>query len=113
MTATENAIKRANSNIFLKIVRNQLFIPLVALLLLVIFNLVTDPGFFKIALEPNSDGNLVLSGNLITMIDYASELVILDLPPLGHLKNQAAAATTTSPAVSGLHPPLPLSARVS
>lgn len=77
MTSAENAIKRANSNIFLKIVRNQLFIPLVALVLLVLFNLFTDPGFFKIALEPNSDGNLVLSGNLITMIDYASELVIL------------------------------------
>ena len=77
MTATDNAIKKANSNFLLKIVRNQLFIPLVALLLLVIFNLLTDPGFFKIALEPNSDGNLVLSGNLITMIDYASELVIL------------------------------------
>ena len=77
MISSENAIKSANSNILLKIVRNQLFIPLVALFLLVIFNLATDPGFFKIALEPNSDGNLVLSGNLITMIDYASELVIL------------------------------------
>ena len=60
-----------------KIFRNQLFFPIAALLLLVIFNLITDPGFFKVTLEPNSAGNLVLSGNLITMIDYASELVIL------------------------------------
>ena len=77
MTASANASKQGHTNFLLKIVRNQLFIPLVALLLLVIFNLISDPGFFKIALEPNSDGNLVLSGNLITMIDYASELAIL------------------------------------
>ena len=79
MTANEIKIKSGTSvkDILGKIVRNQLFIPLVALLLLILFNLVTDPGFFKIALEPNSDGNMVLSGNLITMIDYASELVIL------------------------------------
>ena len=77
MTAPAIESKKGNSNFLLKIVRNQLFIPLVALLLLVIFNLITDPGFFKISLEPNSDGNMILSGNLITMIDYASELVIL------------------------------------
>ena len=77
MTAPAIESKKGNSNFLLKIVRNQLFIPLVALLLLVIFNLITDPGFFKITLEPNSDGNMILSGNLITMIDYASELLIL------------------------------------
>ena len=79
MTSIEPTIKPVLTikEVLIKIIRNQLFIPLVALFLLVIFNLLTDPGFFKIALEPNSDGNLVLSGNLITMIDYASELVIL------------------------------------
>ncbi len=69
--------KLSAKEVFGKILHNQLFIPLIALLLLVIFNLATDPGFFKITLEPNSAGNMVLSGNLITMIDYASELVIL------------------------------------
>ncbi|MBR3277503.1 MAG: ABC transporter permease [Lachnospiraceae bacterium] len=79
MTSTANTARSRFSakEIFGKILRNQLFIPLVALVLLVVFNLVTDPGFFKIALEPNSSGDMVLSGNLITMIDYASELVIL------------------------------------
>ena len=48
MTATDNAIKKANSNFLLKIVRNQLFIPLVALLLLVIFNLLTDSEDYKL-----------------------------------------------------------------
>ena len=77
MTAPAIESKKGNANFLSKIVRNQLFIPLVALLLLIIFNLITDPGFFKVSLEPNSDGNMILSGNLITMIDYASELVIL------------------------------------
>ena len=76
---TDNNVKSKSSasEILGKIIRNQLFIPLVALTLLVIFNLITDPGFFKIALEPSSTGNLILSGNLITIIDNASELVIL------------------------------------
>ena len=79
MTSTANTARSRFSakEIFGKILRNQLFIPLVALVLLVVFNLVTDPGFFKIALEPNSSGDMVLSGNRITMIGYASELVIL------------------------------------
>ena len=62
---------------FGKLVRNQLFIPLVALLILVVINLFADPTFFKISLEPSSTGNLILSGNLISIIDNASELAIL------------------------------------
>lgn len=60
-----------------KLVKNQLFIPIVALLLLVLINLIADPTFFKIVLEPSSTGHLILSGNLITIIDNASELAIL------------------------------------
>lgn len=59
------------------LLRHQIFIPIAALLLLVIFNLINDPSFFKIALDHNSDGNPVLSGYLITIIDYGSELAIL------------------------------------
>lgn len=76
-TASTEKPRLSAKEVFGKIFHNQLFIPLVALVLLVVFNLATDPGFFKVSLEPNSSGNLVLSGNLITMIDYASELVIL------------------------------------
>lgn len=57
--------------------RNQLFIPLVALLLLVIFNLIADPSFFKVTLGQNSAGDPVLTGSLITILNNASELVIL------------------------------------
>lgn len=61
------------SNIF----RKQIFIPIAALLLLAIFNLIVDPAFFKITLGYNSDGNPVLSGYLMTILDYGSELAIL------------------------------------
>ena len=59
--------------------RNQLFIPLAALILLALFNLIMDPSFFKITLSQNSDGNPVLNGYLITILDYGSELAILAL----------------------------------
>lgn len=60
-----------------RLVRNQIFIPIAALLILVIFNLVADPSFFAITLSQNSAGYPVLSGNLINILDNASELVIL------------------------------------
>ena len=66
-------MKKSGTGLF----RNQLFIPLAALLLLMIFNLIADPSFFKISLGYNSAGNPVLSGYLITILDYGSELAIL------------------------------------
>ncbi len=62
---------------FKKLFRQQIFIPLVALLLLVLFNLIMDPSFFEIKLGTNSAGDPVLSGNLMTILDYGSELAIL------------------------------------
>ena len=55
----------------------QLLIPLAAILLLTVFNLIADPSFFAIKLDQNSAGDPVLSGNLITILDYGSELAIL------------------------------------
>ena len=55
----------------------QLTIPLIAIALLGIFNLFRDPSFFSIDLSHNSDGNIVLAGNLISIINGASELAIL------------------------------------
>ncbi|WP_408070198.1 ABC transporter permease [Butyrivibrio sp. JL13D10] len=60
-----------------KLVSNQLFIPILAILLLAVINLINDPGFFKITLGTNNAGNPVLSGYLITILDYGSELGIL------------------------------------
>ena len=55
----------------------QILIPIAALLLLMIFNLIADPSFFKISMDLNSAGDHVLSGYLITILDSGSELAIL------------------------------------
>ncbi len=72
------AVKKSSfSDVFIKLFKRQIFIPIVALIALALFNLIVDPGFFKVTLGYNSMGNPVLSGNLITILDYGSELAIL------------------------------------
>ena len=56
---------------------SQLIIPLVALVLLLLFNLIRDPGFYNVSIAVNNAGNPVLSGNIISIIDSASELAII------------------------------------
>ena len=63
--------------IWATISRNQILIPIAALLLLALFNLIADPSFFRITLNDNANGDPVLSGNLISIIDSGSELAIL------------------------------------
>ena len=58
---------------------SQLLIPLIAILLLVIFNLIRDPGFFSVGIAANNNGDPVLQGNLISILNGASELVILSM----------------------------------
>lgn len=70
-------VKRPDESLFKRLTRHQMFIPLAALTLLVLFNLIADPSFFAVSLKENSLGNPVLSGNLISVLDNASELVIL------------------------------------
>ncbi|MCI9081254.1 MAG: ABC transporter permease [Lachnospiraceae bacterium] len=70
-------VKKSDDSLVMRIVRHQMFIPLAALLILAVFNLIADPGFFKISLKENSLGNPVLSGFLITILDSGSELAIL------------------------------------
>ena len=55
----------------------QLLIPLIAIALLIVFNLIRDPSFFSIEIKANNTGNTVLAGNLISIINGASELAIL------------------------------------
>ena len=62
---------------FLKGGLGQLAIPVIAVALLVIFNLIRDPGFFSVSITHNNYGNAVLAGNLISIINGASELAIL------------------------------------
>ena len=56
---------------------SQLIVPLLSILLLVVFNLIRDPSFFSVEITTNNLGNTVLSGNLISIFNGASELAIL------------------------------------
>ena len=56
---------------------NQLIIPLVALLILIVVNLIADPSFFRITMEIDKAGSPILHGNLISILDNGSELAIL------------------------------------
>ena len=62
---------------FKDLTRKQMFIPLVALALLVLFNLINDPTFFRIYVQTNNSGDPVLAGYLVTILNYGSELAIL------------------------------------
>ena len=55
----------------------QLLIPIIAIVSLFVFNMLRDPSFFSIALTVNNEGNYVLAGNLISILNSASELAIL------------------------------------
>jgi simple sugar transport system permease protein len=60
-----------------KLSQTQLILPLFALFLIVIFNLFRDADFFSISVITNNYGNTVLSGNIISILNGASELAIL------------------------------------
>lgn len=70
-------LNNQNTNPIAALFRHQIVIPLAALLLLTVFNLIVDPSFFSVKLGQNSAGDPVLSGNLITILDSGSELAIL------------------------------------
>ena len=70
--------KSSNISSFLAgLLRQQMFIPLAALVLLALFNLIMDPSFYRISFGYNSAGYPVFSGNLITILDSGAELAIL------------------------------------
>ena len=60
-----------------KLIRNQIFIPIAALLILVIFNFVADPSFFAVTLSQNSAGYPVLSGTLSQYLTMHPSLLSL------------------------------------
>lgn len=70
-------LKKHKGNGLSDIFRKQIFIPIAALLLLAICNLLVDPSFFKVTLGHNSAGDPVLTGYLMTILDYGSEVAIL------------------------------------
>ena len=71
-----------NSNSRRKQDFSQLVIPLAALAILILFNLIRglaigDLRFFSIGIGVNNEGNTVLTGNIISIIDDASALAII------------------------------------
>ncbi len=62
---------------FKKLSKSQLVIPLFALFLIIIFNLFRDIGFFELKITHNNAGNVVLAGNIISILNGASELAVL------------------------------------
>lgn len=76
MTA-KTAKGTGEAGVLARIFRKQIIIPIATLLLLTIFNLIVDPSFFKVTLGTNSTGSMVLQGQLITILDFGSELAIL------------------------------------
>lgn len=77
MTQSKEIKKSGVPEVLKSLFRRQIFIPVAALLILALFNLITDPSFYKITLGHNSAGDPVLSGYLMTILDYGSELAIL------------------------------------
>lgn len=75
MSAKANTVNK--SGFFVRLVKRQIFIPIAALLLLALFNLIADPSFYQITLGQTSAGDPVLTGYLITILDFGSELAIL------------------------------------
>ena len=63
MTTSEPKLKSGNTvkGFFGKLVSNQLFIPLAALLLLVLFNLIADPSFFKNLIKGCKEGAIQIN----------------------------------------------------
>ena len=61
-----------NKNSIKKITSMRLFLPIVCLVAVLLVNLITTPGFFKISIN-----NGVLYGYIVDVVNRASELVIL------------------------------------
>lgn len=57
----------------------QLLVPLLSILLIALFNLLRDPSFFSIEISRNNQNNPVLTGNLVTILNGASELAIISM----------------------------------
>ena len=73
--------KKENTNqlksVMNAIIKHKLFIPIAFLTFLILINVFINPGFLKISMGSDSNGNPVLIGNLINILNNATELVIL------------------------------------
>lgn len=66
-----------SESMFKALIRHKLFIPIVFLTFLLLINVFINPGFLRISMGRDSNGNTVLIGNLINILSNSTELVIL------------------------------------
>ena len=66
-----------SASAFKALVRHRLFIPIAFLVFLLLINVFINPSFLRISMGRDSGGNPVLIGNLINILNNATELVIL------------------------------------
>ncbi len=80
MTRDSNKLKTDGVTSVLKaLIRHKLFIPIAFLIFLLLINVFINPGFLRISLGRDSAGNPVLIGNLVNILNNATELVILSI----------------------------------
>lgn len=78
MSRINNNLDTGRSKSFLNaLIRHRLFIPIAFLVFLLLLNVFINPSFLRISLGRDSGGNPVLIGNLINILNNATELVIL------------------------------------
>jgi Ribose/xylose/arabinose/galactoside ABC-type transport systems, permease components len=65
------------ASVLKSLTKHRLFIPITFLVCLLLINVFINPGFLKISMGKDSAGNPVLIGNLINIINNATELVVL------------------------------------
>lgn len=68
-----------STSIIKSLTKHKLFIPIAFLASLLLINIFINPGFLKISMGRDSFGNPVIIGNLINIINNATELVILSI----------------------------------
>lgn len=78
MTKSSNKLDTDRQASVLKaLIKHRLFIPIAFLAFLLLINIFINPGFLRISLGRDNIGNPVLIGNLINILNNATELVIL------------------------------------
>jgi simple sugar transport system permease protein len=78
MSRISNNLNADRSESVLKaIISHRLFIPIAFLVFLLLINIFINPEFLRISMGRDSSGNPVLIGNLINILNNATELVIL------------------------------------
>ena len=80
MSKNNNKLDKGRVVLVLKaFIKHRLFIPIAFLAFLLLINVFINPGFLRISLGRDSTGNPVLIGNLINILNNATELVILSI----------------------------------